>query len=264
MPSYAALKQHYSDKHPNVRWPAEFDSALTAETETESYRSTLHPNRQSHTRLWIGVLLISVILLGSAGWYFYSSSATQANVAAELLSGSPPPVLGVPTAQVTIVQFGDFQCPSCGEWYRSQEPQIVQNLVQSGKAKLEWRDFDYYDPDSVTASEAAYAAGEQGKFWQMYNLLYSNQQTPNSGWANKASVESYAQQLGLNMNQFNAVLSENKYQTVINANYQLGTSLGVTGTPTFFVLGQSGKSITIVGDQPYSVFQTAFDSLTAT
>jgi protein-disulfide isomerase len=207
-------------------------------------------------------------------WYLFSTTQVQsnqsltepvtaANTAAELLSGSPP-TLGSATATVTIVEFGDFQCPSCDQWFRTQEPQVVQNLIQSGKAKLEWRDFDYYGPDSTFASQAAYAAGEQGKFWQMYDMLYSNQQSPNNGWASRDNMEKFAQQLGLNMTQFNADFAGGKYLPLINANYQLGTSLGVTGTPTFFVVGANGKSITIVGGQPYSVFENAVNSLIST
>lgn len=232
----------------------------------------LEHEKKKETLLGFSIFLILImIILGGTTWYFFSNRPAQsnqsftqpvtaANPAAELLSGSPP-TLGASTATVTIVEFGDFQCPSCDQWFRTEETQVVQNLIQSGKAKLEWRDFDYYGPDSTFASEAAYAAGEQGKFWQMYDLLYSNQQTPNNGWASKDNLEKFAQQLGLNMTQFNADFAGDKYAPLINANYQLGKTLGVNGTPTFFVIGPNGKSITIVGGQPYSVFETAVDSL---
>ncbi len=236
----------------------------------ERRRRLEHEKKKETVLGFLIVLTLIVIILGGAAWYFISippqssqsltQSATAANTAAELLSGSPP-VMGESTAAVTIVEFGDFQCPSCDQWFRSVEPQIVQSLIQSGKAKLEWRDFDYYGPDSTMASEAAYAAGEQGKFWQMYDLLYSSQQAPNNGWASKDNLEKFAQQLGLNMTEFNTDFASGKYVSLINANYQLGTSLGVNGTPTFFVIGPNGKSITIVGGQPYSTFQTAVDSL---
>jgi protein-disulfide isomerase len=229
----------------------------------------LRNEKKSKVFPFLAGLIIIVVLLGGAAWYFISpsqsneqlsQSVTSANVAVELLSGSPP-TRGSLGAPVTIVEFGDFQCPTCGQWFRSEESQILQNLVQAGKAKMEWRDFDYFGTDSTSASEAAYAAGEQGKFWQMYELLYSNQQTPNSGWASKENLEKFAQQLGLNMTQFNNSLQDGKYVALINANYQLGTKLGVNGTPSFFVVGPKGKSIMIVGDQPYSVFETAVNSL---
>ncbi len=235
-------------------------------------KQRLEHEKKKETILGLAVVLILImVVLGGTVWYFLSGSpapsnqltnqsVSAANTAAELLSGSPP-ISGSTGAPVTIVEFGDFQCPSCGEWFRTQESQIVQNLVQSGKAKLEWRDFDYYGPDSTSASEATYAAGEQGKFWQMHDLLYSSQQTPNNGWASRDNLVKFAQQLGLNMTQFNNDFNSGKYVSLINENYKLGTSLGVSGTPTFFVIGPNGKVITIAGGQPYSVFETAVNTL---
>jgi protein-disulfide isomerase len=264
--THAALKQHYGNQHPNAKWPDAFECKLIEEKNLQAYKANLHPTQRSHTKLIIAAFLIAVIL-GGAAWYLASMSSAQsnqpltaANGSTELLSGSPP-VQGTSSALITIVEFGDFQCPTCGQWFRTQEPLILRNLVQSGKARLEWRDFDYYGPDSRSASEAAYAAGEQGKFWQMYELLYSNQQAPNSGWASSDHLEQFSQGLRLNMTLFNASFQSDKYSAVINANYNLGTQLGVNGTPTFFVVGSNGRMVTIVGDQPYSVFESAVNSL---
>ena len=134
-------------------------------------------------------------------------------------------------------------------------------MVKPGKAKLAWRDFAYLGPDSIVASEAAYAAWEQGKFWEYHDLLYSNQGIINSGWANREDLTKFASQLGLNMAKFNASFQSNKYLQLVSSNHQLGATLGVTRAPTFFVIGLNGKIITIVGDQPYSVFQRAVDSV---
>ena len=194
----------------------------------------------------------------------YTSMVTSSSfgLAASLLSGTPP-TLGSPDASVTIVEFGDYQCPTCGGWYRSQETALIQNLVTTGKAKLVWRDFDYYGPDSVSASEAAYAAGEQGKFWQFHDLLFQSQQTPNSGWASKQSMETFARQLGLNMTQFDQSFNSGKYDSLVNSNHSLGVEAGVSETPTFFLIGPNGKMVTIAGGQPESVFEQAVASLTS-
>lgn len=247
---------------------------IPRENRSKGYERKQRIEHEKKKQVILGVSIILILVATIGGglvWYFSSSapaqseqqnsqSLTVANTAAELLSGSSP-ILGSSNSPVTIVEFGDFQCPSCGQWFSGQEPQIVQNLIQSGRAKLEWRDFDYYGPDSTSASEAAYAAGEQGKFWQMYDLLYSNQQTPNNGWADNENLKQFAQRLGLNMTQFDNVLTSGKYLALINANYSLGAKLGVSGTPTFFVIGPTGRVITIAGGQPYSVFETAVDTL---
>lgn len=190
-----------------------------------------------------------------------TASTSSLNLATSLLSGAPP-TLGSTNASVTIVEFGDFQCPTCSEWYRSQEAQLIKNLVTTGKAKLVWRDFDFFGPDSVSASKAAYAAEEQGKFWQFHDLLYQNQQSPKNGWASKQNLDKFAQQLALNMTQFDNSFNSGKYESLINSNYNLGTQASVTGTPTFFLIGANGKTVTIAGAQPVSVFEQAVTSLT--
>ncbi len=158
---------------------------------------------------------------------------------------------------MTIVDFGDYQCPTCDAWFNSQESSVIQNLVNTGKAKLVWRDFVIYGADSISASEAAYAAGEQGKFWQFHDLLFKSQQTANNGWASRQNLVALAAQLGLDMTQFNQSFNSGKFDSLINANHSLGVQAGVTETPTFFVVGSNGNIVTIAGDQPEVVFEQA-------
>jgi protein-disulfide isomerase len=234
----------------------------------ESAKRKVLRQRRRESAISLGIV---IIVIGALVGYYHGPSnmrflfqgspvTSKSNVATVLLAGTYP-VLGSSNAPVTIVEFGDFQCTLCGAWFHTQEPEVLQGLVKAGKAKLAWRDFDYLGPDSIVASEAAYAAGEQGKFWEYHDLLYSSQGIINSGWASREDLEQFAYQLGLNMREFNASLQSNKYLQLITSNYNLGASLGVTSAPTFFVIGPGGKTITIVGDQPYSVFQTAVDSV---
>jgi protein-disulfide isomerase len=231
-------------------------------------------NRKTATQVAI-VLLLIIILTGIGAYLLapaYSTSyqtigslvqqtSTTSSLATSLLAGSPP-TLGSQTAPVTIVEFGDYQCPTCGAWYNQQEASVIQNLVNMGRAKLVWRDFDYYGPDSVSASEAAYAAGEQGKFWQFHDFLFKSQQTPNNGWASRQSLVTLAGQFGLNMTQFNQSFNSGKYDSLINANHDLGVQAGVSETPVFFLVGQNGNMVTIAGAQPESVFDQAVTQLT--
>jgi protein-disulfide isomerase len=210
-------------------------------------------------------ILPNILPTSSSSTNGYASTATSSssfNLATSLLSGAPP-TLGSPNASVTIVEFGDYQCPTCGGWYNSQEALVIQNLVTTGKAKLVWRDFDYYGPDSVSASEAAYAAGEQGKFWQFHDLLFQSQQTPNNGWASKQNMETFARQLRLNLTQFDQSFNSGKYDSLVNSNHSLGVQAGISETPTFFLIGPNGKMVTIAGGQPEIVFEQAVASLTS-
>jgi len=177
--------------------------------------------------------------------------------------GPSNPVRGSGNAPATIYEFGDFQCPSCDVWFRNTEPQIVQNLIDTNQAKLVWKDFIIYGPDSNLASKAAYAAGEQGKFWQFYDALYSKQKAPDSGWASSANLEAFAQNVGLNMAQFDQSFKSDKYTALISSNFDQGRQLGVQGTPTFIVVGPTGKMVTIAGPQPFSVFQQTVNSVSS-
>jgi protein-disulfide isomerase len=137
----------------------------------------------------------------------------------------------------------------------------VHNLVDSVKAKLVWRDFIIYDSDSRLAASAAYAAGEQGKFWAFHDLLYANQGQPNSGWITKQLMTNFAQQLGLNVTQFTLAMSSGKYDSLIDSNFQSGQQVTANGTPTFFVVGPSGQYVAIAGPQPAGVFEQAINNL---
>jgi len=231
------------------------------------------------SRLIVGlaIVLLVIVVLG-VGWHSMTSSTSSptstvnirsnsissgsSDLATSLLSGAPP-TLGSSNASVTIVEFGDYQCPTCGGWYRSQGAQLIQNLVTTGKAKLVWRDFDFFGPDSFSASEAAYAAGEQGKFWEFHNLLYQSQQTPNNGWASKQNMETFARQLGLNMTRFDQSFNSGKYESLVNSNHSLGVQADVSQTPTFFLIGPNRQMVTIAGGQPETVFEQAVTSLTS-
>ena len=195
--------------------------------------------------------------------YSYSSGGTgsSASQLAHLRVTSSAAVLGSASAPVTIFEFGDPQCPSCDYWFKTQEPQVVQNIVDTGKARLVWKDFDYYGPDSTSASYALYAAGAQGKFWQYYDLLWTSQGGINSGWASPDHLKAFAQQLGLNMTQFDLDFASGNYASIVNSNISDGKALGVNGTPTFFLVGPGGQVVRIEGGQPYSVFLSEVNTL---
>lgn len=196
------------------------------------------------------------------GTYLATQAPGGSNSRVLPLSISPQnPVMGSKSASFTIYEFGDFQCPTCDYWFKTQEPSVVQNLVDPGKAKLVWRDFIIYDSDSRLAASAAYAAGEQGKFWQFHDLLYSNQGQVNSGWVTQQLMLSYAGQLGLNLTEFTQSMNSGQYNSLIDSNFQSGLAAGVQGTPTFFVVGPTGQYVMISGAQPESVFQQAITSL---
>lgn len=143
----------------------------------------------------------------------------------------PSAARGTSASPVTIVEFTDFQCPFC----RAAVAPMEELMAKRG-TNVRWifRSFPLsFHPDSELANEAALAAGAQGKFWEMHDLLFGNQQA-----LKMADLRRYAQGLNLNMTAFDDALAKHRYAAQIAQDRVLGTEAGVDGTPTFFVNGQ--------------------------
>ncbi len=140
---------------------------------------------------------------------------------------------------VTLIEYGDFECPYCGTFY----PVLKQVKEKYGdKITFQFRHFPIISahPNAMIAHRAAEAAGKQGKFFEMHDLLYENQmrwsaQAGTSQTAATSIVESYAEQLGLNIEQFKTDAASSAINDLIQADVKAGQELRVTGTPTFFI-----------------------------
>jgi len=194
-----------------------------------------------------------------------TQAPTQPNAIPRIaISLGDSPVEGNSNAPVTMVEFSDFQCPFCGQFYSQTLPQVAQNYINSGKVKLVYKNMplDNLHPNARAAALAAECANEQGKFWEYHNKLFGGQ----ASWASLGRADAsktfkqYAADLGLDTNNFNSCLDSAKYSDKVNKDYQDGTSYGVEGTPTFFI-GSDKKGYTkLVGAQPFSSFQQEIDS----
>ncbi len=159
-------------------------------------------------------------------------------------------IRGAVDAEVTIVEFSDFQCPFCGKVQPTLE-QVLKNY--NGTVRLVFKHFPLTQihPYSVKAGEASECADEQGKFWEYHDLLFKNQNA-----LGIAELKNYASQLGLDTTQFNDCLDSDKMADRVVKNFNEGQKSGVTGTPAFFINGQK-----LVGAQPYSAFQSVIEKL---
>ncbi len=139
-------------------------------------------------------------------------------------------VRGPAGASVTIIEFGDFECPYCG----LAEP-VVRDLLSDGEVRYVWRHLPLSDvhPRAHLAAEAAEAAGAQGAFWQMHDLLFTHQDAlrPND-------LVGYAAELGLDADRFHEELKQGVHETRIAQDVESADLSGVSGTPTFFINGQ--------------------------
>lgn len=141
------------------------------------------------------------------------------------------------TTGVTLVEYGDYQCPYCGQYY----PVVKQVQAEfNNQITFQFRNFPLVNvhQNAFAGARAAEAASLQDKFWEMHDALYETQ----TQWSTSTDPESYftqiAQQLGLNVTQFQSDYASGKVNDVINADMAEGNKLGIQGTPTFFLNGK--------------------------
>lgn len=183
------------------------------------------------------------------------------NLSPQSLIRSGSPLQGNPAAPITIVEFGDFQCEFCDRFAKVTEPKINATYIQTGKANMIFKNFVTHGPDSITAAMAAQCANDQGKFWNFYQILYKNQGSENSGWANTNGMKKFALQIpGLDIQKFNSCLDSNKYKLFVNKDNTLAISSGFQGTPSFVIERKDGSSReTLLGAYPFPSFQAVID-----
>lgn len=171
------------------------------------------------------------------------------------------PVEGQADAPVTIIEFGDYQCPKCQDWFQNEKPSINSKYIVNGIAKLYFVDFAWEGDDSILAAQATYCANDQEKFQEYHSTLYNNQGGIQDGWADADSLQQFAVEVGLDSEKFNECLESGTYADRVSYNTEVGTSHGVQATPYFFIVGPDGDIKKIVGPQPSIVFEAALNSL---
>jgi protein-disulfide isomerase len=251
------------------------DPLSSEEVLHEEHRHEERMVRESSKRndYFLGVsILLAAVMIGGA--LIYSTGLHAGNPNGDT---TPPPagtqqggdatpailatdvILGNPNAPVTLFEFADYQCPFCAKFHVESSPQIRDNYIKSGKVKMVYRDFTFLGPESIEAAKAARCAQDQGKFWEYHDALYDVEHKDaqeNSGNLTKALFLQLAGNLKLNTSQFTSCLDTNKYADFVEKERTDAANYGVNSTPTLFVNGTK-----IVGAQPYSVFQAAFDSV---
>jgi len=216
------------------------------------------------------IIVIPIIILTAigSGYALYLSSSDENAIdlnierqIGDVNTSLASPVLGSPSASVTIIEFGDYQCPNCKKWFLNTKPDIVTNYIDTGKVNLIFVDIAFLGKDSVPAARATYCAEEQGRYWDYHGFLYSNQIGIDSGWANIDSLKGYANNLGMNMDLFVSCIDSEKYEKRVQFNTDESVKNDVTGTPTFIIVGPQGQQERIIGPQPFSVFKNTIDAL---
>ena len=192
-----------------------------------------HHLKSTEGKFITGVILIIIVLFA---YYFYAGGEKSAPVADITISDTDH-VRGAQDGKVTMVEFGDFQCPACGAY----EP-LVRQVTKDNSSilKVVFRNFPLTQihQNALLAAKAAEAAGLQGKFWEMHDILYDKQAEWSETLNARDFIITYATTIGLNVNKFTKDLDNKSIEDKILAEYKEGVSFGVGGTPTFFVNGK--------------------------
>jgi len=193
--------------------------------------------------------------------YIENIIASQQSSLVNLENGSPP--LGSESAPITIVKFGDYQCEACYHWFHNTRDTLIDNYIETGKAKLVFVDMPFLGRDSITAAQASYCAEDQGKYWEYHTMLYTFQEVEayDSGWADRDRLNSFASSLNMNMDEFNECMDSSKYKNRVKANFDEAVNQGAQSTPTFILISQDGMTEKFAGAQPYSVFAATIESM---
>lgn len=175
------------------------------------------------------------------------------------------PIKGEPAAPLTLVEFTDYQCPFCGRYIRETYPQIDQEYISMGKVRYVVLDFplEAIHQRAFKAAEATHCAQEQGKFWEMHARLFAPQ-------AALGPWSAHAEALRLDVIQFEACLTDNRYASAIRHDMAAARKAGATGTPSFLLARSDPSDPTRVtglaflqGAQSFSSFKSLLDNALA-
>jgi len=213
---------------------------------------TTHKKRKSLSPFFYLFIPVAFVLGLGSGYLLWGHTTTQ--VAADTpgvqrvtVSTEGNPSIGPEDASVTIVEFGDYQCGICRQWYN----QVFQALMDNypNQVRFVYRDFPIFGDSSEAAAEAAACAGDQGIYWKYHAALFSGQYP-----LGRAAYEQYASDLGLETAAFRACLDDHRSLAEIKADAADATRLGLNSTPSFVINGRI-----VIGALPFEDFKTIID-----
>ena len=175
-----------------------------------------------------------------------------------LIQGST--MLGNPNAEITIVEFGDYQCTFCYKFHDETMKKINQEYIKTANVNFIYKDFPLNGEQSILASEASYCAQKQNKFWEYHDTLYNNWGGENTGWITENILQEFARDVGLNLDEFSQCLENSEFRQKVLDNEQFAREIGINATPSFLIFNDS-ELYRIIGAQPFDKFEQAFEEL---
>ena len=249
-------------------------------SKRQEFREKRRRAEQRNRMIWIGSITLLALVI--AFFLIYPQLKPLAAVQPATPISRPNvnrSSSGDPNAPVKLVEFSDFQCPFCKNYWKDTEGQVIDTYVTTGKVFYTDRSAGNFvsdnanaasggsDTESIASAEAAYCAADQNKYWQMHDSLFTNVLGEADGISfTPRRLQTIAQSVGLDMNAFNSCFSSAKYENQAKQDLQDAVKAGLNGTPFFVITytanGQT-KTDTIDGAQPFSVFQQKLDAALA-
>jgi len=168
------------------------------------------------------------------------------------------PQLGASNAKVTIIEFGDYQCPSCRAFWRDTLPRIKKDYVDTGKVRIVFRDFPITEihPEATVAAIAADCAGDHGKYFEFHDKVFREQDRRGRDIVRfkAADLKRWAADIGIAAAAFNECVDTERHKAEVEKDHKDGTDVGINGTPVFFINGRL-----IAGAHPFATFQKVIE-----
>ena len=168
-------------------------------------------------------------------------------------------ILGNPNAPITLIEYGDYQCPFCARFFSQVEGPLREEYIKNGKVKMVFKNFQFLGPESLAAAEAAECAKDQSKFWAYHDAIYAAESADgaeHNGNLNRTLFMKIAGDLGMDAGTFGNCVDAKKYAAQVQQDTADGQALGVNSTPTTFVNGQKMQ-----GALPYTQFKAVIDGI---
>lgn len=231
---------------------------------------TKEPESAKRLALKIIPLIVITLLAGYAFGNFFPiitdslSSDLPITPSRVQISLDDDPMLGELNAPVVLIEFIDFQCPFCRRFYTETLGELKEEYINTGKVLFVLKDFPIESIHGAAqkASEAVECAKDQNLWSEMHDKIFEEQNKMGSGTIQFTveEIKDWASEIGLDSDTFNNCLDSGKYEQEVQQDFANGVTLGITGTPYFFIGTQELGYITIVGAQPFSVFKQLIDS----
>jgi protein-disulfide isomerase len=202
--------------------------------------------------VFLAIVAVVVLIVASSGGSSGGDATNLKEVSTvdSLVSGAPQAgmALGDPKAKVELIEYGDLQCPVCKAFSEEVLPQVIENQVDKGQAKIVFRNFTIIGPQSAPAGAAALAAGAQSRGWNYIELFYRNQGEENSGYATDEFLTAVAKGAGVkDIAQWNKERKGTKFTDEVTTTTEQARNFGFTGTPSFAIKGPSSNGTELLG-----------------